>query len=273
MSAAETRTRTHILTIAGAGPVELAVTERGVGRPYLLLHGGGGPQTVAPFAELLADSVPAHVITPTHPGFAATTRPDALTSIRGLAALYLALLGALDVTDVTVVGNSMGGWIAAEMALLHSPRISGVLIVDAVGIEVPGHPVADFFSLTLDEVAQHSYHDPDKFRIDPTALPPALRAAMPGNRAALAVYGGTAMTDPSLAGRLAKVTTPTLVLWGEADRIADPDYGRAFAAAIPGARFQLLTATGHLPQLETPDQLLAVIRDFAGGQSARFGPR
>jgi pimeloyl-ACP methyl ester carboxylesterase len=86
--------------------------------------------------------------------------------------------------------------------------------VDAVGIEVPGHPVADFFSLTLDQVFQLSY---------------------------------------------CNLELPALVVWGECDRIADPDYGRAFAAAIPGARFQLLTGAGHTPQLETPGQLLDAV--------------
>jgi pimeloyl-ACP methyl ester carboxylesterase len=72
------------------------------------------------------------------------------------------------------------------------------------------------------------------------------------NRASLAIYAVTAMAAPGLAGRLADIKVPTLVVWGEADRIADPDYGRAYAAAIPGARFLLLTGTGHLPQIETP---------------------
>jgi pimeloyl-ACP methyl ester carboxylesterase len=205
----------------------------------------------------------ARVITPTHPGFGGTQRPESLDSVGGLAAVYAALLDRLDLDDVTVVGNSIGGWIAAEMALLDSSRITGVVVVDAVGIDVPGHPVVDFFSLTLDQVAEFSYHDPDRFRIDPATMPEAQRAALPGNRASLAAYGGQAMTDPSLRGRLEKVTVPTLVVWGDSDRIADPEYGRAFAAAIPGAAFIVLTDTGHVPQIESPDQLLAAIRDFA----------
>jgi len=120
----------------------------------------------------------------------------------------------------------------------------------------------------MDEVADLAYFDPDTFRIDPAALPPAAQAAMAGNRAALAVYAGQAMTDPGLDARLAGVTAPALVIWGEADQIAGPDYGRAFAAAIPGARFQLLTATGHLPQLETPGQLLGPVWEFADAHAA-----
>ena len=263
MTSTQTHTSTYTLSIAEAGPVEVTLTERGQGHPFLILHGGGGPQTVTGFADLLADAENARVSTPTHPGFGGTPRPAELASVRGLAALYAALLTELDLADVTVVGNSIGGWIAAEMALLGSPRISSFILVDAVGIEVPGHPVADFFSLTMDQVAQLSYYDPAKFRIDLDALPPAAQAVMAGNRATLAVYSGPSMTDPGLAARLADVTAPALVLWGEADQIVDPDYGRAFAAAIPGAQFRLLTAAGHMPQFETPDQLLRSVWDFA----------
>jgi len=252
-------TTVYNLKLDGVGPVELTVDEQGEGRPFLLLHGGGGPGTVAGFGALLAGSRPARVISPTHPGFGGTPRPEALHTVAGLAGLYVALLDQLGLDDVTVVGNSIGGWIAAEMALLASPRVNGIILVNGVGIQVPDHPIADFFSLTMDQVTQLSYHDPDRFRIDPATLPPAAQAGMAGNRATLAVYAGTAMSDPTLAGRLSVVETPTRVLWGDSDQIVDPDYGRAFAAAIPSARFQLLTDTGHLPQLETPDQLLQAI--------------
>ena len=99
--------------------------------------------------------------------------------------------------------------------------------------------------------------DPAPFRFDPTTLPPEAQAVAAGNRAALAAYAGASMSDPTLAGRLADLEIPTLVLWGDSDRIADPDYGRAYASAIPMAKFQLLTDTGHAPQQETPDQVLS----------------
>ena len=131
-----TTTSTHSVTVEGIGPVEVTLSECGQGRPFLLLHGGGGLQTVSGFAALLAGTDPASVISPTHPGFGGTPRPEALDSVRGLAALYTALLDRLGLTNVTVVGNSIGGWIAAEIALLGSARISSVILVDAAGIEV-----------------------------------------------------------------------------------------------------------------------------------------
>ena len=183
------------------------------GHQFLLLHGGGGPLTVSGFAERLAldEDSRARVITPTHPGFNGTPRPDGLAA--GLARLYVALLDELGLSGVTVVGNSIGGWIAAEMAIIGSPRVSSYVIVDAVGLEVPGHPVVDFFSLTPAEIAQHSYYDPERYGIDPSTLPPEAQQAMAGNRATLAVYSGQAMTDPGLEARLATIDAPTLVVW------------------------------------------------------------
>lgn len=241
--------------------VPLTVTDRGEGHPVLLLHGGGGPLTVSAWADHLAATRPARVLVPTHPGFEGT--PGRLGSPGALARLYVALLEVLDLHDVTVVGNSVGGWVTAELALLDTPRVSSQVIVDGVGIEVPGHPVADFFALTPAEVARRSYADPDRFGLDPATLPPERLAAVAGNREALAAYGGPTTGDPTLAGRLGAARRPTLVVWGEADRIGDPDYGRAYAAAIPGAGFVLLPGTGHLPQIETPDALVDVVWDFA----------
>ena len=261
-------TTTLIITADGIGAVPVTYSDRGTGRTFLLLHGGAGPQSVTGFADQLAEAGPARVITPVHPGFAGTPRPGGLSSIAGLARLYVSLLDRLGLTDIAVIGNSIGGWIAAEMALTGSARITSTVLVDAVGIEVPGHPVADFFSLTLDQVADLSYHDPSSFRIDPASMSAEQQAVMAGNRGALAVYGGTAMTDPALGARLGQISVPALVLWGDSDQIADPGYGRAYAAAIPGARFHLLPATGHVPQIETPAQLLSAIWDFASAHAA-----
>jgi pimeloyl-ACP methyl ester carboxylesterase len=181
-----------------------------------------------------------------------------------LAALYVSLLDDLDLRDVTLVGNSIGGWITVEMALTRSPRISGIVLIDAVGIEVAGKPVADFFTMGYDEFLERAFRNPDPFRMNPTSLPPAAQAAMAANRSALATYTGGQMNDPALAERLGGLEIPTLVLWGESDRIADPEYGRAYAESIPKARFQILADVGHLPQVEDPHAVLRAVWDSEG---------
>jgi pimeloyl-ACP methyl ester carboxylesterase len=255
---------THTLTL-DQGTLDVTVDLYGEqGHPFLLLHGGGGPQTVAPFAGLLAEQRPARVFTPVHPGFDGTVRPEWLTDVTTLAQVYAQLLDALDLRDVAVVGNSIGGWTAAELAALGSDRISSVTLVNAVGIPVPGHPIADTFSLTPVELSRLSFHDPSKFRFDPSALTEAQRAVLAANRATLQVYSGPHdMADPTLSERLAKVTHPTLVAWGASDQVVDADYGRAYAQAVPDAEFRLLEGTGHMPQTETPEQFLPVLWDFA----------
>jgi len=249
------------------GDVPLELDARGDGRAVVLLHGGAGPGSVTGFADLLAADTGSRVIVPTHPGFAGTARPSALTSIAGLAEVYAGLLDALLLKDAIVVGNSMGGWIAAELALRHPPRLAGIALVNAVGIEVDDHPVNT--GIPPAELAAHSWHDPSKApNLDPESLPPDAREEFLADVAALSLYGGS-MADPALRPRLAEVDVPALVLWGEADRIVDAGYGRAYAAAMPFGRFELLPRTGHVPQLETPELLLAALRPFVAGGSVR----
>ncbi|GAA2144207.1 alpha/beta fold hydrolase [Actinomadura napierensis] len=242
------------------GDVPLTVAERGEGDPVLLLHGGAGPDSVSGFAELLAGS--RRTLTPVHPGFGGTPRPERLDSIRELAEVYARLLAELDLEKVTVVGSSIGGWIAAELALVAGERMKALVLLDAAGLESAEHPAADFFSLAFDQVIELSYADPDAHRVDLSALTDEQKRIAAGNREALSVYGGASMSDPTLKERLAGVSVPTLVVWGEADRMMTPDYGREFAGAIPGARFHMVEHAGHLPQIEAPGALLEVFEEF-----------
>ena len=137
---------TKTIDVEGVGLVELTVEERGEGRAFLVLHGGAGPQSVTAFAQLLADDGGHRVLVPRHPGFGGTTRPETLDSVAKLATLYLGLLDELNLEDVTVIGNSVGGWISAEMATLGSPRISRLVLLDAPLLQVVGNGLEAFGS-------------------------------------------------------------------------------------------------------------------------------
>jgi pimeloyl-ACP methyl ester carboxylesterase len=253
-----TRTETHMLQVDSVGLVEVTVQDRDRTRPFLLLHGGGGVMTMAGFADLLAERTHSRVLLPTHPGFGGTPKPGGLTSVTRLAQAYITMLEQLDLTDVTAIGNSFGGWLAAEIALQESPRVSGVVIIDGIGIEVQGHPMTDVSGLSPTEIRSYSFHDPSK-----APTPPNTGGTGPSpDVQALIGYADPAMSDPTLAERLGGLDVPAHVLWGESDRIVDPGYGKAYAAAIPLSTFTLMPCTGHLPQVETPEELLGALFDL-----------
>ena len=127
--------------------MDIVKTDTGQGLPYLLLHGGAGPMSFTGLGTLLARH--GRVVTPTHPGFGGTDRPPEMDSVGALATRYVELIEDLDLADVCVVGNSLGGWVAAEMAALRPPRVSALILVDAVGIDVPGHPIPDLATLSF----------------------------------------------------------------------------------------------------------------------------
>lgn len=197
-----------------------------------------------------------------YPGFSGTARPGWLDSMGTLAGVLGGLLEDLDLTDVIVAGSSVGGWVAAELALAAPERVGRLVLIDPAGLDSADHPIADFFSLTPDQLADLSWANPEGHRIDPAAMPEAQRAILLGNREALLAYGGRSMADPALAARLGGITAPTLVIWGEADRIVTPGYGKEYAAAIPGAVFRMVPAAGHLPQLENPEAVLGLFGEL-----------
>ena len=252
---------TNIVNGFYADDLEVTIDQQGEGRPLILLHGGGGPPSMGPLPSALAETF--EVIAPVHPGFAGTPRPEWYAGIDDIALTYVQLLEQRNLRDVLVVGSSIGGWIASEMAVRAHERISGTVLLNAVGINVDGIELADFFTLTPQELITYSFHDPAAAP-DPTRLPPQARDAQAANAATLAVYAREPyMHDPKLRRRLALVPTPVAVVWGESDQIAPGPYGRAYAASFPNGRFELIRKAGHLPHLEQPDQVLSAIHRFA----------
>ena len=226
----------------------------------LLLHGGGGPQTVAPLVAHLSESHT--VIAPTHPGWGGTERPASIDSIRALADYYLAMLDRENLTDVIVIGSSIGGWLGAEITLADKhKRIAGLVIINGVGVDVPGETITNVTGLAPKVLAKLSFHDPANFKLPP--MTPELLEIMKGNQESLlALTGDPYGYEPTLLARLADIHVPTLVLWGESDRVVSVAYGRAYAAAIPDARFELIPEAGHLPYMENPAVVSAALDLF-----------
>jgi pimeloyl-ACP methyl ester carboxylesterase len=243
--------------------LDLTIAEQGHGRPVLVLHGGGGPFTMSALSERLASTM--HTVVPVHPGWNGTERPVWMTGARDYASAYLRHLEAADLDDVLVVGSSLGGWIAAEMALGDTAgRISGVVLLDAVGVLVDDEPITDFFALSPREAVEHTFHNPGPFYRDPAALSAEQVAMQEANMGTMrAVAGDPYMHDPGLLGRLADVDVPTLVVWGASDRIVSPTYGKAYADALAHGTFELIADAGHLPHLEAPDEVLVLIERHA----------
>jgi pimeloyl-ACP methyl ester carboxylesterase len=249
-------------------PSDLPVAQAGdpTARIAVVLHGGGGSQTVAPIVGHLAATM--HAVAPTHPGWDGTTRPESIASIADLAHAYLEHLVDRDEHDVVLLGSSIGGWVALEMAVQaaddgrYRGLIGAVVVIDGVGVVVDGEPIADFFALDARGLAEVAWHDPERGYRDPAGLTDEQRAAQQANGRTMAAVAGTSMSDPTLLGRLGAVAVPTLVVWGASDRVVTPTYGRAIAAATPGAEFVEVSAAGHLPHLEAPEATWAAIDPF-----------
>jgi len=259
------------LTIHG---VALEMVERGKGRPLLFLHPGHPSGRLDPKAPVLeALSASARVLAPTHPGFGAGPAPRELTTIDDLAYLYLDLLEALDLRDVVVVGVSLGGWIAAEMAVKSTERISALVLANAVGIK-PGdretRDIADIYAITDKQLAELVWADPARMAANPKTLPESDLIAMARSRESTGRYAWSPyMHDPKLKRRLHRIRIPTLVLWGAADKVAKAEYGRSYAAAIPGSRFETIEGAGHFPHHEQPDAFARAVLGFIDSSGRR----
>lgn len=242
-----------------AETLRLGFTDQGEGRAFLLLHGGAGPNSMRGLAGALSKN--GRALVPTHPGFDGSPRPERLSRIQDLVLAYLTLIERRALSNVIVVGHSMGGHIAAEMALMNSPRIAGIVLLNGVGIDTgsPEKTIVDPTKLPPAERAAYAFHDPKKFAFAPT---PEALAVMAENQRALRIYAGEKLFDETLHARLANVSKPTLVAWGASDRIVDADYGRRFANAIPNARFELVAEAGHFPQMEKSDETVRLIDVF-----------
>jgi len=259
MSLVTTPPGSEIVSIAG---VELEILRRGAGRPLLVLHGFQQIDPRLPIVELLAHDL--ELIAPSHPGFGRSSRPADFGTVYDLVHLYLGLLDTLP-GPVALMGCSFGGWLAAEIAVKAGRRIEELILVDALGIKVSGREtpdILDVFNAHPQEVLARSWHDPKRApNVDEMEDEELVIRAR--NWEALARYGfHPYMHNAQLKRWLRNVRARTLVLWGASDRVVRPAYGEAYAKLIPGARFELIAAAGHHPEVEQPEALAERVRAF-----------
>lgn len=246
----------------GGVPVEVRCGD--TRQPLLFLHGGEGLGTFDPTTGPLADRCA--VYAPSHPGFFGTPRPGWVSSVTDVAHFTMELAETLRLRDYILVGHSIGGWIAAEMAAMNSSNIKGLALIDAAGIKPKQGEIAEVFMVSAADRLKLGFHDPaqvpnyDHFTRERT---PEEAAAAHSNMEMLSRLAWKPyLHNPSLPHYLTKVKCPTQVIWGRQDAILPLECGELYQQAIPGARLEVIDNCGHRPQMERPQEFLQTLTGF-----------
>ena len=241
-------------------PVDLL--REGSGPPLLFLHGAGGGGRWLTFQQRLAERF--DVRAPSHPGHAGSPTAEWIEHISDLAFHYLDLMDTLGLERVHLAGASFGGWIAAEMATMASPRLASLVLIDPVGIKVEGWIYPFLFGMELPQLVATVFHDPmAALALAPPDMSIDTLALLYRQNTALArVAWNPYLYNPLLRRRLARIATPTLLAWGAHDKLAPLVCAEAWRKEIPGAVLRVFDGSGHVPHLEEPDAVAAAVIDF-----------
>jgi len=246
----------------------VALMRGGTGQPLLILHGASGAGAWLPFMRTLADKF--DVIVPEHPGFGSSDTPDWLDNIHDLAFFYLDVLDQLDLDGVHLVGVSLGGWIAAELAVRSTQRLASLTLVDAAGIHVPGVEQIDPFLRTDEQRIRDFFHDQTQADAMIARLTqPELEDIAMKNRIATAKLAWQPRGhDPHLHKWLHRIDVPTFLIWGANDRLFPKDYALAWQRLIPGAKVAIIPECGHIPHVEQAAVFVSELENFIHGMRA-----
>lgn len=256
--------RSDVLSVAG---VHTHLRRGGRGRPLLVLHPEFAPSQWFPYLDPLAARF--EVFAPDHPGFGNSARPDWLDGIDDLVIHYLDLLDLLELDRVSIVGTSLGGWIAAELAVVQPQRIDRLVLAGAAGLRVDGADRMDVFLRPLDQTLTQLFYDPTRAAqflpasSGTDAIVHAYRDATTLARLAWNPY----LYHPKLERRLRRITAPTLIVWGREDRMLPLPHGQAFARCIPNARLTCVPECGHLVPFEQPERFGDIVLPFLAGDA------
>jgi pimeloyl-ACP methyl ester carboxylesterase len=256
---------------APVAQTQLYLLKGGSGHPMVVLHGVEGHEGWLAFHEALAES--ATVYAPSHPGYGHTDCPPWISSIQHQSIFYhwfLQNAGLLQ-DAVDLVGIGVGGWIAAQMAVMSTQPLRHLVLVDAAGIRPEKSDILDIFVTPWQQVLEQSFYDaptaPEFQRIYGAAPVPEFGGVREAGRTmSMRMCFRPYMYDPALPGMLGKVRVPTLVVWGRQDRIVPLECANLYQRAIPDATVRIIDDCGHFAHLDKPESLAAIVREFVSAK-------
>lgn len=243
---------------------QLYFLKAGAGNPLLVLHGVEGHEGWLQFYDALATR--ATVYAPAHPGFTQTPCPAWLETIAHQAVFYHWFIQEAALGPVDVVGIGIGGWIAAQMAVMCSHNLRHLILVDAAGIRPQHHEVLDIFITPWKQVIDRAFYapaqSPEYQRLYGGEFQEFGGPREAGRTMSIRMCFRPFMYDPALPGMLGKVRVPTRIVWGADDQIIPVECGQLYQQGIPGATLHLIDQCGHWPHLERPHELARLIQEF-----------
>ena len=262
-----TTTKTGNQTTVTVSGHEVEMHKAGSGPPLLYLHGGEGFGTYDPTTSPLADRYT--VYAPSHPGFFGTARPDWLYSITDLAHFTKDMAAELGLDGYILVGHSIGGWIAAEMAAMDDHNIKGLVLIDSAGIRPENGEITEIFMVSGETRLKLAFHDPSQvpdYEYFSAERSPEEAVVAHGNMEMLSrLCWRPYLHNPSLPHYLGGVKIPTLVVWGKQDAIIPVECGEMYAKLLPNATLKSIDNCGHGPQLEKPQEFNEAVLAFLDG--------
>ena len=255
-------------TVEVAG-TKLRLVKGGSGEPLLILHDEMGHPGWLRFHESLAQHHTLQI--PSHPGFGESERLDWIMNMRDMAGWYLEALDDLGLGQVNVVGFSLGGWLAAEMATMCPQQFKRLVLVGAPGIRPPAGEIFDMFLVVAKEYITAGYLDPagtqEYLQVcpdDPT--PEQMEAWEVAREEACRLSWRPYMYYPALPQLLRRLKRlPTLIVWGRQDAIVPLSVGEVYRDSIPGSRLAVLDNCGHHPEIEKSDEFVRLVQGFLSG--------
>jgi pimeloyl-ACP methyl ester carboxylesterase len=254
------------------GGVRVPTLVGGTGPPVLVLHGAGGPRGWRRWMASLARHFT--VYAPTHPGFGTADAADWMETIDDLARFYLWFLDARGLSRVHLLGHSIGGWTAAELAVMNPHVIDRLVLVAPAGLRPERGEILDIFYEPAESLLRLTVHDPttvpewaELYGAPPT--PAQFEVATRNREMTARLTWKPYMFNPRLPHFLPRVQVPSLIVWGREDQIVPVVCGEQYARLLPDARLHVLDKCGHLPPLEQPDAFADLVTQFLTSGAAR----